>query len=671
MKPDNRYEYGSVLLLEREQPEAYWRDCCEKMRRLHMNTVVVWPPVFYVDGKRDYTCQRRFLDVAAEHGLDVIVELTGQVANLEYFPDHLYNDEYAVLNADGTVARMQNGLGEMNLNHPRVKQALREFFTGTVSALKDHPALVSWDMWNETHFNSYDSWTRAAFQHWLQAKYADIATLNASWKKSYTDFGQIRHDPVTWASIMPDCDWEEFRTDNLAAIAREWTGWIKEIDAEHPVLADNVMSNAVWSEFDRGTDDWKLAGAVDRFGISFYPKTGGRLLPANSPWLRSLTFAGASSAGNGSFVISEMQSHYYSEIFTPERVCPTDLIQWNLEALEHGCAGTIYWKWAPFKTGFQLGGRGLVLADGSLSKRADAAGQLGRLFAEHPALARLQPECRAAVLYDRWNNLTVKAINNRVKHIIGDDQPVQARYGLYRMCWERNLPLAIVSSEQLESRLSELSVLFLPYQVALDEQNGVRLADFVRAGGTLVANYPCVDIDRNGRLYEQLPGGPLNALIGAAHRDNLVIDGVEIQELQLSDGAEILAEMDGHPLIIRRKIGNGQIIYAAAAVWNQAAAGQENHAALILDLLTREQPDLVPIKSNVHAALCSGPDADYLILGNYADLPECQIVLPDGYTDANLIFGNGELATHGNTLVLTGISMAVLKLSNQGRTDRI
>jgi beta-galactosidase GanA len=501
-----------------------------------------------------------------------------------------------------------------------------------------------------------------AFQNWLQAKYGAIAALNASWKKSYTEFSQIRHDPVTWASIMPDCDWEEFRTDNLAAISREWTSWIKEIDVERPVIADNVMSNAVWSEFDRGTDDWKLASTVDRFGISFYPKTGGRLLPDNSPWLRSLTFAGAASAGNGSFVISEMQSHYYSEIFTPERVSPDDLIQWNLEALEHGCAGNIYWKWAPFKTGFQLGGRGLVLADGSLSKRADAAGRLGRLFAEHPDLARLRPECRAAVLYDRWNNLTVKAINNRVKHIIGDDQPVQARYGLYRMCWERNLPLGIVSSEQLESRLAEISVLFLPYQVALDEQSCERLASFVREGGTLVANYPCVDIDRTGRLYEQLPGGPLNELIGAAHRDNLVIDDIEIQELQLNGDAEIIAELNGHPLIIRRKIGNGQIVYAAAAVWNQAGAGQENHAALILDLLTQEQPNLIRVESDVHAALCSGADADYLILGNYETLPECRVVLPDGYTDAKPIFGGGDMARHGNTLVFTGVSMAVVKL---------
>ncbi len=657
----DKYLYGSVLLLEQEQKEEYLRDVCAKMRALHMNTVVVWPPVFYVDGKRDYSCQKRFLDIAAGFEFDVIVELTGQVANLEYLPDFMYSDEYAVINPDGTVARMQNGLGEMNYNHPYVKEALKEFFTATVTALKDYPALSGWDMWNETHFKSCDSWTMKEFQHWLKNKYRDIAALNLSWRKSYTDFNQIRFDPVTWASIMPDCDWEEFRTDNLAVIAGEWQSWIKEVDSCHPVIADNVMSNAVWSEFDRGTDDWKLAQNADRFGISFYPKTGGRLLPDNTPWLRSLTFAGAASAGQGSFVISEMQSHYYSEIFTPERVSPQDLVQWNIEALEHGCAGNIYWKWAPFKSGFQLGGRGLVLADGSFSKRAEAAGKLGELFTEHPGLSQLRPYSKAAVLYDRRNNFTVKAINNRVTHIIGNDQPLKARYGLYRMCWERNLPLSILAVEQLECRLGDYSVLFVPYQVALDEAECGVLAAFVNNGGTLVTNYPCADIDKNGRLYEKLPGGPLNELLGATHLDNLVIDGVELQELELEPGAEVLASLEEYPLIFRRRSGKGQVIYAASAVWNQAFAGENDFAQQILSLLEKEHSSLSPVKSNSHAVLCAGPDADYLIAGNYDQVSECRIELSKEYGNAEMIFGDGSMIRSGNTLELSVTDMAIIK----------
>jgi len=662
MTTKQRYTYGTVLLLEQEQDEAYWQNCCEKICSLHMNTVVVWPPVFYVNRARDYSVQKRFLEIAHDYKLDVVVELTGQVSNLEYLPDSEYCDDYAVVEAEGSIARMQNGLGELNYNHPEVKKHLESFFTDTVNALKDYPALSGWDVWNETHFKSYDKYTFSEFQKWLQNKYCNIEKLNSYWKKSYTEFSQIRHDPITWASIVPDCDWEEFRTDNLASICKEWIGWIKKIDPKHPTIADNVMSNAVWSEFDRGTDDWKVAACADRYGISFYPKTGGRLLPDNTPWLRSLTFAGAAAAGNGSFVISEMQSHYYSEIFTAERVTPEDIINWNIEALSQGCAGCIYWKWAPFKTGFQLGGRGLVLADGTLSKRAEAAEKIGKFAKNNPDLSQLSPYSKAAVLYDRKNNFTVKAINNRVKHIIGDDQPGQARYGLYRNCWELNIPLSIILPQQLDSIKDNYEVLFMPYQVSLSAELCQKIVSFVEAGGTLVANYPFIDIDENGRLYETLPGGPLNQIIGATHIDNLVIDGQEIQQLELSAGAELIKEIDGNPLIFSRRWGKGKILYAATPLWNAAANDENNNADMILDLLLKDYPELCPAQSNAHATLVKGNEADYLVVSNYEKCDCCNVTLSKAYASAEMIFGTSNMKYEENKFTFQGATQEIVKL---------
>lgn len=41
----------------------------------------------------------------------------------------------------------------------------------------------------------------------------------------------------------------------------------------------------------------------------------------------------------------------------------------------------------------------------------------------------LRPARKAALLYDRHSNFTVKAVNTRIRHIIGDDQPVRALCG--------------------------------------------------------------------------------------------------------------------------------------------------------------------------------------------------------------------------------------------------
>ena len=643
-----QYRYGAVLTLEQDDTFDYYRECCSRMRELAMNTVVIWPPAFYENGKPVFRQQKLLLDAAAEQGIGVIVELTGQVANLEYYPDCIYSDEVAVLEEDGLPARRQNGLGELNYNHPRVREALRRFLETAAAELKEHPALAGWDVWNETHFRSFDAFTMEEFRRFLKKKYSSIEELNRVWKKSYTDFAQIRRDPVLWASIMPEVDWEEFRTENLAACCREWADVLRAADPDHPVIADNVMTNAVWSEFGRGTDDWKVAAAVDCFGISFYPKTGGRLLRENAAWLRALTFDGAAAAGGGRFLVSEMQSHGSSEIFSVERVSGEELTLWNLEALMHGSVGVVYWKWTPFRSGIQLGGRGLVLADGSPSPRAAAVGAFGKLLERHPDLCGLRVPARAAILYDRINNIMVKAVNSNVRRIIGDAQPAEGRFGVYRRAFERNIPLRIVTPETLN--LDGVDVLFLPYSVTLETAAIEKLRRFVLAGGTLVANYPFVDFDPEGRLYREIPGGPLNDLIGARHVD---IDEQNMEVLELLPETEVI---DRNPMVLRRKTGRGAVVYAGMPVWN---GGADAACERIFDLLCEMHPGIVAVEANTPVSLASGMESDYLLVANAEAKACCRIGLD---CEAEVIFGPGRLSRDHGTLLLEGAKNTLLKL---------
>ena len=48
------FHYGTVFLLEEDFADDYLRACFSAMRGLDMNTVVLWPPVFYrPDGARE------------------------------------------------------------------------------------------------------------------------------------------------------------------------------------------------------------------------------------------------------------------------------------------------------------------------------------------------------------------------------------------------------------------------------------------------------------------------------------------------------------------------------------------------------------------------------------------------------------------------------------------
>lgn len=659
----NHFLYGSVVLLEENAAPETLAESCAAMASLEMNTVVIWPPVFYRNGKADVRIQRSFLKAAAEYGLGVIVELTGQVSNLEYLPDWEWRREFAVENSDGTPALMQNGLGELNYNHPEVKSRIKRFLEFVVGELKDEPALCGWDIWNETHFKSFDAYTLHLFREWLEKKYGQIENLNGIWKKSYTDFSQIRLDPVTWASIVPDTDWEEFRVEHLAEIAAEWAEVVRKVDPVHPVTADNVMSNAVWSEFDRGTDDWELAKTVDCFGISFYPKTGGRLLKENSPSLRTFTFAGAASAGNGQFMIAEMQSHCYSELFTCERVMSEELIDWNFEALFQGACGSVYWKWEPFRTGFQLGGRGLVLADGSFSRRADAAREFGRFLKQYPDASHLTPLKTAAVLYDRRTNFTVKAMNNRIRHIIGDDQPARSRLGVAELCFQRNLPLTVVTPELfLKQEELSFSILFLPYQVVMDQELANGVERFLRNGGTVVASAPFGTVSPDGRLFEALPGGPLHHLTGIrltdSREDSYHGIPMDLHVLEIIDSEVVMKTDGGFPLLLLRREGKGRLFFAAADVWNMELIGNE-----IFDyILKSDGRRAVPLQADCHVEYASGEEFDYLWVPNYENAEFCRIEMS---REAEVIFGKGKMERSADGLTLQHARQMVLRLRKE------
>ncbi|HBE04162.1 MAG TPA: hypothetical protein DC049_17045 [Spirochaetia bacterium] len=660
-------KYGTVFLLEEDFSSEHIRKNFEKMKKTGFNTVVIWPAVFYRKKKYFFDIHHIMFEQAEKNCLDVIIELTGQIPNLEYLPDYLDYRKYMVQDENRNPVSAQNGLGEANLNHPYVQKKLFKYIKKIVKTYRGYKALAGWDTWNETHFKSFDIYTLKAFRSWLKKKYGKIERLNTAWSRTYSGYSDITFDKVLWASIVPDTDWESFRKENCASFSAAMTDLIHKIDPAQRTIVDNVMSNTVWCELDRGTDDWKTARTADAYGISFYPKTGGRLLKENEPWLRSLTFTGACAAGRGKFLVSEMQSHYYSDIFTAERVLPDELLTWCFEAAAHGAAGIVFWKWAPFRRGMQIGGRGLVLSDGGDSRRLSAAADFGKFITQLDGDLSWQSEI--AVLYDSKNIETIKAVNNRLLHIIGFEQYHKALFGFYQAAFRHNIPVKILIPEELEACTAK--ILILPWQIYCSEVTLNKIRIFTEKGGICLASRPFADICEHGTLYKDIPGGPLNTWLGITHYDiqilenacfplgkekQIKIEKMEIQEIKIHDKSlETAASIDNLPLILRKKIKNGCFYYLTSELWNYSLNESRLGDALIAEIIMKHlRPQILSVK-NCSCRMADDSSSQFLFIFNNSK-GACEVQIAGRSSAWKHVFGSGMVSCKNSRFIIKGQS---------------
>ena len=244
---------------------------------------------------------------------------------------------------------------------------------------------------------------------------------------------------------------------------------------------------------------------------------------------------------------------------------------------------------------------------------------------------------------------------------------MRALQGLFATAWRHNVPLALVNArgEGLAARLAGHRALFLPYQIRLDAPTAAAVRDFVAAGGTLVADAPCGAIDAGGLLYRDLPGGPLNEMLGAKLEDNLEIPAgapvewpgrgkaalaaaVEAEQLALPPDASLLASAGGVPLIYRRPWGRGAVVYAATPLWTAADAGAPFLADALLGALVAADPALRPLAAapGCRAVLCQGADGARFAFGFNDAAPgaEAWLELPEGAGGWKALFGEGARA---------------------------
>jgi beta-galactosidase len=576
----NRYNFGAVYILEQDYTAAEIERDLKNMADCGYNLVTFWPVAnpWLSSSSHDWNfgITKLALDICQKNDMKAILQLFGQNQAQEFMPDSALTAEMEIHDENGEV--VNENCYWANINHPVVREYFDLYFKAAITSLKDHPALFGWDVFNEAHFRSDDPWTVRMYQEWLNKKYGCIENLNRDWYRCYGSFAQVfpvkRHSAyVIWSSLLPELDYEKFRSVNLTDFCQFLYLTAKKYDTTHPVIIDGTSGQIIAPQVVlRNNDEFETARVPDIYGATFYPKSWGKNYK-ETPWTASMYFsipAWAAHKAGKTYYVNEIQTHTQSALTPGSEVLPFELCSWILMNIFSGAAGIQLWRWRPFLHGYQVTGRGLTRLDGSPNQRSKAVAELlktvhaNRIFDNFKPI---KPEVKIVISYDvrlyfdsllKWK----------------DSFWAKNMEGWYRYFWEQGMAIGFANLSALDDDDMNTQVLVLPAVIRMSEAEAQKLRNYVENGGILIADGRLAALNEKAQAPASgIPGETLSALFGLRETDvssggYFTVGGSCLsapymhQILEVFDNAEVIAAMqDGSPAVVSHSCGKGKTLY--------------------------------------------------------------------------------------------------------------
>lgn len=404
--------------------------------------------------------------------------------------------------------------------------------------------------------------TLAEFRGWLQEVYGTLEALNAEWETSFASWDEVEPmttyevkvrekvalDAGTPENYAPWADHRAFMDLTMARTLDGLRGAIREVDGITPVGIEGLQMPSAWG----GYDLWRMSQAVD--WVEPYNIAGSRevfrsFLPQGTPILSTL---------------------FGSDFNAIRRK-----LWWSLL---HGDRGVIVWdddaSRAIRKTedGMPFTERGQGLA-GIFEEVRAAAPQIFnmRRTPDPIAIHYSQASIRAHWMFDSRedrNTWPRRFSSYEATH----SRLARARDGFMRVVEDLGLQYNFVSYEQIESgELANYKVLLLPESVAMSEREASAIEEFVKAGGTVIADHMTATMDEHGRRLER---GRLDALFGIERKGvgwrvnpaggalpELAPDFAVFEpDITAAPGTAATSDQ-GAPALIENAVENGRAVY--------------------------------------------------------------------------------------------------------------
>ncbi len=458
---------------------------------------------------------------------------------------------------EGSGNNMTGGWPSLCMDWPPVREAAAKYIEALAKFSSAHPSFYAYDTWNEPHIEPawqrniwatpqerlycYCDKTIESFQNWLQNRYGTLDRLNEVWTRRYPNFKAI--DPpramgtymdwVDWRRFIIERSTEELRFRVKTLRATDPTHLMEDHHAHHPPF-DAIAVN--------GTNAWKLAEAVETWGLSIFPR-----------WFDLPVYEGAgkieitrSCAAGKEFWMTELQGGHGSKgLWRSPKMRARDIRLWNWMAVAGGAKGIIYWTYHAEGTGSEASGFGLVDRSGAPTERVEEAARNRALIQKYWDIFKdYTPKPEVAILTDQDSALLTYAMNGQ------EDASTESFRGYYKAIW--NLDLCADFIEPGSLKTAQYKVIIAPWCIMGKEEICAQLKRFTEAGGTLILETSFGLFDERCFYNPVIPPHGLADAFGYREQESYFIQSPAGKDVVISSG--VVAPRKGLDLAVEDQI---------------------------------------------------------------------------------------------------------------------
>lgn len=499
--------------------------------------------------------------------------------------------------------------------HPNSEEDLvrhAQTINSIVKRYKNSPALETWWLMNEPGQGpSTKPLAINQYRAWLEKKYGTINALNASWRRGYASFADIKYDE-NWGkssnlSGMADYfDWFTFSRDNLTWI-QEWiAGEVKKEDTSHQfhVNPHGIFGNLPQYDF----PGWRRF--LTSLGASIHPSWHFGVLKRNQFAMGIAATCDIIKGGSepNPFWVSELQSG--NNIWSGGRpIGPTadDIAQWTWTSIGCGAEKVIYWLLNNRSKGGESGEWSMLDFQGKASDRLTMAQQISRTInADKAFFSGAKPLERKVVILLSPESMLVSARKAAKDNETGRGAMAHMLSALayYQALSELGIPAAFKYTDDFDWEHKTGYVAIFPHAVAVPRSVVKRAETFVANGNKLLIDGLTGFFDENEVNVLQT-GFFFEKLCGATVRDIRTVDHLFTTKLEpvarpvpvhlwqteiLNREATVLGKAGTQITAVRHAYGKGEVVWMPMLVG--LGAWLDTNGALV-ELLTKEIPQSI------------------------------------------------------------------------------